>query len=181
MTEWTSSNSLVDLAERVKIAHEAALTAAQTAIDRAREAGRLLAEAKLQLRHGEWLPWLRTTELSARTAQGYMQLARLSDAEYATRRAFGIRGALATLAKPPSAIEQVGQLIDEIEDLVEEYIAASGDRLSVLVQIIDAATRHSRSALSVRPAPRPGSRFQTARLPDEPARFPSGRQQTPLF
>src|SRR5262247_1837153 len=44
-----------------------------------------------------------------------------------------------------------------------------------------AATRHSRSAPSVRPVPRPGSRFQTARLPDEPARFPSGGQQTPLF
>lgn len=40
-----------------------------------------------------------------------------------------------------------------------------------------AATRHSRSAPSARPAPCPGSRFQTARLPDAPARFPSGGQR----
>ena len=44
-----------------------------------------------------------------------------------------------------------------------------------------AATRQSRSALFVRPAPRPGYRFQTARLPDAPARFPSGGQQAPVF
>jgi hypothetical protein len=36
-----------------------------------------LAEAKAMLAHGQWLPWLRENcDVSARTAQSYMQLAK---------------------------------------------------------------------------------------------------------
>jgi hypothetical protein len=44
-------------------------------LETAREAGRLLLEAKALLPHGEWLPWLRRhTGLSPRTAQVYMRV-----------------------------------------------------------------------------------------------------------
>jgi hypothetical protein len=39
-------------------AHEEALAAAGTAVARAIEVGRLLAEAKSQLRHREWAGWV---------------------------------------------------------------------------------------------------------------------------
>jgi hypothetical protein len=47
------------------------------AVQHALRAGELLIQAKAELRHGEWLPWLRDNfERSERTAQLYMALAR---------------------------------------------------------------------------------------------------------
>ena len=49
----------------------------RTAVAHAVIAGELLIEAKRQVPHGQWLPWLRSTcGLSERTAQAYMRLAR---------------------------------------------------------------------------------------------------------
>ena len=45
--------ALTDLAERINAEHAAALSAAQTAIERAAECGRLLIEAKSGLSHGQ--------------------------------------------------------------------------------------------------------------------------------
>ena len=59
MTAIDRSNSLVDLAARIKIEHEAATDAMARGAEHAIKAGELLIEAKEQLKHGQWLPWLR--------------------------------------------------------------------------------------------------------------------------
>src|ERR1700694_3834196 len=70
------SRPLSQLAERINTEHQAACDAALTAIEHGRAAGLLLIEAKSQLGHSEWLPWLaQNCECAPRTAQGYMRLA----------------------------------------------------------------------------------------------------------
>jgi hypothetical protein len=71
------SNSLTDLAARIKAAHEATAIAMQRGLEHAIRAGELLIEAKIQLKHGQWLPWLlEHCAMSERTAQLYMRVAR---------------------------------------------------------------------------------------------------------
>lgn len=69
------------------------------------EIGKRLIEAKAQLKHGEWLPWLsEKVEFSEASAQRFMQLAR----EYenpALVRDLGASKALALLALPASERE----------------------------------------------------------------------------
>lgn len=68
--------------------------------------GRCLIEAKEQLTHGEWLPWLNErVEFSERTARNFMRLAR----EWSNRQALadlGAAKALTLLALPPEEREQ---------------------------------------------------------------------------
>lgn len=72
------SNRLAVLAAEVRTAHEGVLDAAKTAAERAIDAGRALIEAKSLLKYGQWLPWLKEhCALSDRTAQLYMQIARM--------------------------------------------------------------------------------------------------------
>jgi hypothetical protein len=52
------SNSLADLAARIRAEHEASTLAIKRGLQHAVTCGRLLIEAKAQLRHGQWLPWL---------------------------------------------------------------------------------------------------------------------------
>ncbi len=70
--------ALQTLAAQINDAHDAALASVRTAVGHACRAGDLLLVAKRQVGHGAWLPWLRQhcTEVSPRTAQKYMQLAR---------------------------------------------------------------------------------------------------------
>jgi len=75
--DLTFSNSLADLAARIKVAHAAYVDAARKGVEHAMAAGDLLLEAKAQLGHGQWLLWLRKhCGLSVRSAQLYMRLAR---------------------------------------------------------------------------------------------------------
>jgi hypothetical protein len=53
------SNSLTDLAARIRAEHEATAASLKRGAEHAMAAGKLLIEAKAQLKHGEWLPWLR--------------------------------------------------------------------------------------------------------------------------
>jgi hypothetical protein len=48
------SNSLTDLAARIRIEHEATAAALQRRVMHAMAAGDLLIEAKAQLKHGQW-------------------------------------------------------------------------------------------------------------------------------
>ena len=67
------SNSLTDLAARIRIEHEATAAALQRRVMHAMAAGDLLIEAKAQLKHGQWLPWLaKHCVISERTAQLYV-------------------------------------------------------------------------------------------------------------
>jgi Protein of unknown function (DUF3102) len=70
------SNSLTDLRERLKTEHAAAAAALTNSLNHAMAAGDILIEAKLQLRHGQWLPWLENCGIAERTAQRYIRLAR---------------------------------------------------------------------------------------------------------
>jgi hypothetical protein len=76
MTDVGLSNSLADLVARIRAEHEATAAALKSSVEHAMTAGDLLIEAKAQLKHGEWLPWLAEhCEMSERTAQLYMRLA----------------------------------------------------------------------------------------------------------
>ncbi|MEW8027117.1 MAG: DUF3102 domain-containing protein [Candidatus Thiodiazotropha endolucinida] len=55
--------------------HQQAQAAADSAIKNALAAGKLLIQAKAEVQHGEWLPFLESTGVNARTAQRYMRLA----------------------------------------------------------------------------------------------------------
>lgn len=70
--------SLSRLAVDILEAHHAFIATATSALEHAKQAGELLIEAKNQLPHGEWLPWLEAhcPNLSPRRAQGYMRIAR---------------------------------------------------------------------------------------------------------
>ena len=70
-------NSLPDLAARIRVEHRAVSSALRDSVRHAIAAGELLIEAKEQLGHGRWLPWLRDhCAISERTAQLYMRVAK---------------------------------------------------------------------------------------------------------
>jgi hypothetical protein len=97
-----------NLAERIRAEHQAVITAATDMVRHAIEAGRLLIEAKAQVNHGGWLPWLEEhCELSERQAQRYMRLAErmpklleANPSRVSDLSTLSIRGALAMLATP---------------------------------------------------------------------------------
>jgi hypothetical protein len=73
MMDSARSLTLSDLATRIRAEHQAVGDALKHAIT----AGELLTEAKVQVPHGDWLPWLEANcEMSLRTAQAYMRIAR---------------------------------------------------------------------------------------------------------
>jgi len=77
VTNVEMSNSLAVLAARIKAEHEAVSTALKDSVRHAITAGESLAEAKEQVPHGQWLPWLRDhCTMSERTAQLYMRCAK---------------------------------------------------------------------------------------------------------
>ena len=75
--DLSRSNSLTDLAARIRSEHEAVSTALKESVRHAITAGELLIEAKSQVQHGQWLSWLRDhCAMSERTAQLYMRTAK---------------------------------------------------------------------------------------------------------
>lgn len=64
------------LAREVRAEHEAVQAQARGMLAHAIAAGAALIEAKEQIQHGSFLPWLATTGLSVRQAQKYMRLAK---------------------------------------------------------------------------------------------------------
>jgi hypothetical protein len=75
-TTLTKTDDLKTLAESVNQHHRECEQAARSAIEHAKAAGELLIEAKAQIPHGGWLPWLReNAECSVRMAQNYMTIA----------------------------------------------------------------------------------------------------------
>jgi Protein of unknown function (DUF3102) len=76
ITKIDASNSLADLAARISTEHRACQHAIKRALAHAVACGRLLIEAKDQLEHGQWLPWLRDhCGVPERSAQRYITLA----------------------------------------------------------------------------------------------------------
>jgi hypothetical protein len=101
------SNSLADLAARIRSEHEASHAAMQRGCEHAINAGRLLMEAKAQIPHGGWLPWLEEhCQVSERMAQVYMRLAKHEPELAANPQRVAdltVRGAVELLAPPRRA------------------------------------------------------------------------------
>jgi hypothetical protein len=100
--------ALTDLRERLKAEHAAVVSAIQGALAHAMAAGDILIEAKRQLDHGDWLPFLESCDIEPRTAQRYMQVARhREEIEANTTRVshLSIRDALAQLKTPAKRAE----------------------------------------------------------------------------
>ena len=69
-----TSNRLTHLAAEINAEHDAATGAFKKGCEHALRAGELLLEAKEQVKHGEWLPWLKANcHISQRSAQLYMK------------------------------------------------------------------------------------------------------------
>ena len=69
--------TLAQLATEINAAHAAAQALSSQAVERAHDAGIWLNQAKAQVEHGQWLPWLaeHCPDVAVRTAQAYMRLA----------------------------------------------------------------------------------------------------------
>lgn len=93
------SNSLADLAERVREANEASAAAERMTAEKALEAGRLLCQAKEQCAHGDWTPFLARAGVHERQARRLMQLARSGLNSGHVSDLGGIKAALAFLSK----------------------------------------------------------------------------------
>ena len=70
------SDPLSVIASQINEQHDRAIGHATSALEHARQAGELLQQAKQQIPHGEWLPWLAANcRVSARQAQRYLKVA----------------------------------------------------------------------------------------------------------
>jgi hypothetical protein len=125
------SNSLADLAARVRFEHEAAGVAMRRTVEHAMAAGDLLIEAKMQLKHGQWLPWLKENcAISDRTARLYMTLARgrtIIEAQIGNVANSTMRDAAALLAEANARSEAFALLEDAGAEL------AKAERVKTLV------------------------------------------------
>ena len=93
----------LELAARIRAAHEAAQAGACRVLEDAVRCGELLLEAKRAVGHGRWLPWLaENTGIGARQAQNYMRVAQHRDVVLAanTQSTAHLSAAVALLAEP---------------------------------------------------------------------------------
>ena len=129
----------MSLAQDIRREHEAAQQAFASAVEHAVRCGELLAEAKSQVRHGEWLPWLAENfPASARCAQNYMRLAAQPDTQALAH--LGIEGALRQLAAPPAVLLDEAderRLVDDAHRRLEDT-----DSPEECPRIADAARGH---------------------------------------
>src|SRR5687767_14741623 len=104
---------VADLAARIRAECEAVARAMSDAVSHAREAGRLLREAKQIVGHGGWGAWLKANfELSDRTARAWMQLAdeweELDEPNRQRVAEMSLREALSFIAKTRDALPYTG-------------------------------------------------------------------------
>jgi hypothetical protein len=100
-----AERDLSQLATQINAAHSAARAAASATLEHALRCGELLSDAKAQVPHGGWLPWLKDNcpEVSSRTAQRYVQLhGKRAEIQMRRHDAFGgtIEASLALISKP---------------------------------------------------------------------------------
>lgn len=113
------------------------------------EIGKRLNEAKAQLSHGEWLPWLRgKVDISERSAQDFMRLAReySKSAEIAD---LGASKALALLALPVSERERFVSEKHEVDGVEKSVADMTAKELKKAIEERDAA-RQTMEAMKAR-------------------------------
>ncbi len=122
--------TLPDLAARINAEHEAARGAFKKGFEHALNAGELLLQAKAQVEHGQWLPWLESNcNVSQRSAQLYMRVARERpklEAKSASLADLSLEGAAKQLANPkqikgaaPAKDEALSEVFGLLNSLVE--------------------------------------------------------------
>jgi phage N-6-adenine-methyltransferase len=96
---------LHDLAQAIEHEHQATLGAFRTTLDHAIRCGELLIQAKAQVPHGQWLPWVKANlTLKLRQCQVCMRIAEKREALNAQSTAhLTIDGALALIAETRQA------------------------------------------------------------------------------
>lgn len=113
MSELVKFTDLEVLAERINAEHEATEAAFSESLQHARRAGSLLIEAKSEVPHGEWLPWLEVNcQFAVRTAQVYMRIER-NWAELSNTQGLailGVESAAKLLAVPKDAEPEQAEL-----------------------------------------------------------------------
>ena len=97
------SNFLADLAERAGAAFRTGQARSVETAAAWLDCGRLLAEAKAECKHGQWLPFLARADIPKRTAQRMIRLA-ASGVTAETLAAHGVRAAMAALARPTKSV-----------------------------------------------------------------------------
>jgi len=118
------SNSLPELAARIRSFHLTIRTTLKSALVHAMNTGDLLLEAKAQLDHGQWMPWLREhCEMSGRTARLYMRLAKSREAIEAHDVASLTLNAAARLLASPTKRDEIAELRAYIAAPWDEYKA----------------------------------------------------------
>lgn len=142
------SNSLADLAERVRDATEMSAAAGRTSVEKALEAGRFLCEAKEQCRHGEWLPFLKRATVHERQARRLMQLARSGLETGHVSDLGGIGAALQWLGafSMPTDRETLVVSLDDFADGADEplaFIWRDGGGFHVAMIDLNAASPHA--------------------------------------
>lgn len=113
------------------------------------EIGKRLNEAKAQLSHGEWLPWLRDkVNISERSAQDFMRIAReySKSAEIAD---LGASKALALLALPASERERFAAEKHQVDGVEKSVADMTAKELKKAIEERDAA-RQTMEAMKAR-------------------------------
>lgn len=125
------SNSLTVLAGRIRDEHLAVAESMRDSVRHAIAAGEALVEAKEQVPHGGWLPWLRDhCSMSERTAQLYMRCAKNRAAIEANAQSVAdlTLNEAAALLMLSSDVRKLMNFVREVEnlhgeDLIERCIA----------------------------------------------------------
>ena len=88
------------LAKAIREHLQASANAAQNYLEHTLDVGDALIRAKAQVKHGEWLPWLKLCDLSEDNAERYMKLARhRAELNSAGVRNLSLSAALKVIAK----------------------------------------------------------------------------------
>jgi hypothetical protein len=125
MAEIDRSNSLADLAARIRTKHEAVRHAQKSALELAMAAGDMLLEAKSQLNHGQWSPWLQEyCAIPDRTARLYMRLAKNRKViETVDAVDLSISAAVRLLATPKDDDEAVDDIREQTAAAIKVLVA----------------------------------------------------------
>lgn len=156
----SKSSSFNKLAAQIKQHCQNIVEGMRTSLEAAIAAGKALRQAKLQVQPGDWKKWVsENTDLSVRTAQQYMQLAKNEDV-LALAKAQGISlssiaKALNVVAKSKHAKAQANTTVDDAEDEGTTICMSRGPRLGA----VDARTwTRSKRAATGQKAPLPARR-----------------------
>ena len=129
--------------------------AVETAVSRAEQAGVYLLMKKSRLAHGEWLPYLDTIGISARTAQNYMRLA--ANAQHISHLGGSVRASLDAMKGLPPPHPRLAEMFEAYPGLAAQW-GADPDVCEVVGEYLDITDRVWAWAANRRTAEAPSGR-----------------------